>query len=378
MHRYIIVCLFAFIFSQNDENLHVNIASDPPLANIYINHIYKGSTPGNIEGIKPGTYLLELYKKSYNFYSDSITVDKDSTNILFFDLQHTRRFEKEFQDSLIINHMKEHDKQIYDYPEDIDDVTYSPTFVLPFPEKKFFQIMAGINRPTSQFQEYAKNGTNVVFNFGSNYYFKKHENLSMVFSMQKSWFESKEWEEIVSNNVVKMNSIEKLLSFSAGPRHSFKNNMYVGLSLGVNIFYNKINTDIGWIDTGYGECPDDTEPGVWEQDAFGNWGWSNDDCDPNLIGGLMADLAFTFANSIITVVGDELRGIFNATDVLGGLKFNFGFENKSKTDVFYGLDFTYNIIPALEYPILSKNENKLVDFINADYLSINFSIHKNF
>lgn len=86
----IAICLLASIVflagcSSPDlpqETGSVQIISTPPGAEIYLDHEYRGTTPGNVTGILAGTHTLELRKDRYEPWSASFTVTKGSAGTL--------------------------------------------------------------------------------------------------------------------------------------------------------------------------------------------------------------------------------------------------------------------------------------------------------
>ena len=95
---------------------------------------------------------------------------------------------------------------------------------------------------------------------------------------------------------------------------------------------------------------------------------------------LFWDLGLNVAGASITAITElidntffsDIRGIFDYEKSYGGFKINLGYSALISSNNCFNIDLTYNIIPSLDYPILSSQENKLVDYINADYVSIDF------
>ena len=106
-----------------------------------------------------------------------------------------------------------------------------------------------------------------------------------------------------------------------------------------------------------------------------------DECPYDPFTDLFWDLGLNVAGASITAITElidntffsDIRGIFDYEKSYGGFKINLGYSALISSNNCFNIDLTYNIIPSLDYPILSSQENKLVDYINADYVSIDFS-----
>ena len=70
----------------------------------------------------------------------------------------------------------------------------------------------------------------------------------------------------------------------------------------------------------------------------------------------------------IKFIGSEITGIFSSKNLYSGYKINAGVM-LGKTH----FEVAYHAMPSLKYPILTNDESNLLDFIDADYLSVNIS-----
>jgi hypothetical protein len=60
----------------------VQVLSSPPGAEIYLDHEYRGTTPGNLTGILAGNHTLELRKDRYEPWTASFTVTHGSAGTI--------------------------------------------------------------------------------------------------------------------------------------------------------------------------------------------------------------------------------------------------------------------------------------------------------
>jgi len=217
-----------------------------------------------------------------------------------------------------------------------------------------YELGASFNFPQREFNQYARLGTGIQLNVVGESLFKKHENLSLVSSVQFSRFGSKKWDTYENENSVSLRSTEKLLSFSLGPRYTFKDIYFVGFGVSQNLFYNRIKSNGKWIDTSVGECT--YHETVWE------------DCEEDFIAGFFWDLSMSLIAESINFIGSEITGIFTSKNLFTGYKINAGVM-LGKTH----FEVAYHTMPSLKYPILTNDESDLLDFIDADYLSVNIS-----
>jgi len=71
----------------------------------------------------------------------------------------------------------------------------------------------------------------------------------------------------------------------------------------------------------------------------------------------------------ISIIGSEMEGIFTSRNLFSGYKINVGVViNKS---IF---ELSYHTMPNLKYPILTNDQNNLLEFIDADYFTVNIII----
>lgn len=215
-----------------------------------------------------------------------------------------------------------------------------------------FELALSTNFPYKEFNEYARLGQGLQLNIKRDSIFQKNKNISIVSSIQFSRFGSKNLETYIGNDSVEMKSIEKLLSFSLGPRYTFKNQFIIGFSLSQNLFYNKVTNNINWVDTEIGECD--------YNDIYYHG------CEPNLFNELLWDLGINLFRESIEFIGSEVKGIFTSKNLYSGYKINAGIlMDKTIFEV------SYHTMPNLKYPILTNDGNNLLDFINADYMTVN-------
>jgi len=217
-----------------------------------------------------------------------------------------------------------------------------------------YELGLSANYPQKEFNEYARLGSGLQLNFVGKSLFAKHEHLSLVSSVQFSRFGSKSWDTYENSNSVSIRSTEKLLSFSVGPRYTFKDMYYIGFSLSQNLFYNRVKSNGKWIDTGIGEC-------TYEETFYEN-------CEEDFIAGLFWDLGLSLVAESINIIGSEITGIFTSRNLFSGFKINAGILLGKTT-----FEVSYHTMPTLKYPILTNDESDLLDFIDADYLTINIS-----
>ena len=220
-----------------------------------------------------------------------------------------------------------------------------------------YELGLSANYPQKEFNEYARLGTGLQFNLGAQSLFKKNENISIISSAQFSRFGSKKWETLLDDDVVSMRSTEKLLSLSIGPRFTFKEQFYVGFALSQNLFYNRVTSQGTWIDTGIGECD-------YEDTFYG--------CEEEPLLGLFWDLGLTLVAESIKFIGSEITGIFSSKNLYSGYKINAGILMGKAI-----FELSYHTMPTLKYPILTNDETDLLDYIDADYLSVNISFPLN-
>ena len=218
-----------------------------------------------------------------------------------------------------------------------------------------FELALSTNFPYKEFNEYARLGQGVQLNIKTDSIFPKNKNISMVSSIQFSRFGSKNLETYIGNDSVEMKSTEKLLSFSLGPRYTFKNQFFIGFALSQNLFYNKVTSNINWVDTDIGEC-DYNDPYYHE-------------CEPNFFNALFWDLGINLIRESIAFIGSEVKGIFTSKNLYSGYKINAGILMGKVI-----FEVSYHTMPNLKYPILTNDENNLLDFIDADYMTVNITI----
>ena len=218
-----------------------------------------------------------------------------------------------------------------------------------------FELALSTNFPYKKFNDYARKGIGLQFNIISDSLLSKKKNIPLVSSIQFSRFGGKKIETFIGNDIIKMESVEKLLSFSIGPRFTIKKQFFIGFSFSQNLFYNRVKSRAKWVDTDIGECDD--------QDQI------TGDCEPDYLSAFFWDLYINLIRESISVIGSEIVGVFTSKNFFSGYKINAGIViNKAIFEI------SYHTMPNLKYPILTNDQNNLLEFIDADYLTVNITI----
>ena len=206
------------------------------------------------------------------------------------------------------------------------------------------------------------NGLGLHYNYSIEPF--KNNNLSLQSSLQLSTFGSRKLNSSVFDtngdvSTVDINSIEKLLSLSFGPRIKVKDNFYFGISLTHNSFYEKLRANFEWKNIPFSEC----DAAVSSEFAF-------ELCINSNVLALIAGTGFNVANGIIGEALSEISGVTSSNNRYLGYKIHFGIIDYRD----FTIEMSYNSMPSLKR-ILTSNENGyLLDYVSSDYFSISFSL----
>jgi hypothetical protein len=199
-------------------------------------------------------------------------------------------------------------------------------------------------------------GYGFLYSYSSGKIFDKYKSISLQGGLQLSKFRTNTMSAERNEIAADIKTTEKLLTFDFGPRFQISEDFYIGFAITHNSFYEKLKGEFKWIDSSIGECSDSE---VYYED-----------CEEDIIYGIIWDLGLSFAASTIGTISNEIIGYSTSTNRYIGSKINFGFIDNDG----FSIEMSYSTMGALKRVLSSNDSSFLLDYISSDYFSINFSV----